>query len=194
MHLGAIGVNGSAMVPPSLRYISVPVIVSVTSSVGLSVISVGSVGARAGAAMAVAILTLELALAATSKFGCMGLAGFHGVLKFLNQMVILVHIFQVTEKILSSVTKEADAVGFLAVSLGYLQNEIVFLGLLICVNQSVKVARLRVFGVTDRVSGLGTGVIAVGGLGFFLPIVQGRKSGNLRYWAYFFMSDEKGKM
>lgn len=149
MHLGAIGINGSAMVPRSLRYISVPVIVSVTSSVGLSVISVGSVGARAGAAMAVAILTLELALAATSKFGCMGLAGFHGVLKFLNQMVILVHIFQVTEKILSSVTKEADAVGFLAVSLGYLQNEIVFLGLLICVNQSVKVARLRVFGVTD---------------------------------------------
>lgn len=57
-------------------------------------------------------------------------------------MVILVHILQVTEKVLGGVTKEADAVGFLVVGLGYLQHIVVFLGLLVSIDQSVEVARL----------------------------------------------------
>ena len=142
MNLGAVGVNTPAVVPSSLWYISVPAIVSVTSPIGLSIISVRSVGAGAGAAMKAAVLTLEFALATTCELVCMGFARLHGILEFLNQIVILVYILQVTEKVLGGVTKEADAVGFLVVGFGYLQYIVVFLGLLVSLDQSVEMARL----------------------------------------------------
>lgn len=84
LNLGAVGVNTPAVVPSSLWYISVPAIVSVTSPVGLSIISVRSVGAGAGAAMKAAVLTLEFALATTSEPVCMSFARLHGILQFLD--------------------------------------------------------------------------------------------------------------
>jgi hypothetical protein len=86
-----------AMVPPTLvamvpcdtvRDVSVSMVVS---SALVFVVSVGPVGAGAGAAPRVAIHVLKLALSAASKLVCMCLADLNDVLDLGNQIVVFVN-------------------------------------------------------------------------------------------------------
>lgn len=130
------------MVPFILRHIPVPTVVSIVSSVRSAIISVGSVAARAQAASGTTVVALELALASTSKYGCLSLAGLDNFLEFWDHSVLLVDGLQISQEIFGSVTKKTDVVASLAMTFGHLQHMIIILGLLVCINELVEVNRL----------------------------------------------------
>lgn len=154
-HLRAVGVNFAVAAIILRRNVSIPTAVLVPASVSLSIVSVRSVGAwaRAASVTRFASSTLELALAAASELGCVSLARCNGIFKFTDQVVILVKVLEVSQKVLGSIAKEADVLGLLAVAFHHAQIGILVLGLLVSLDEPLKVGRHGGLRAIRRVAG-----------------------------------------
>lgn len=168
VHLRTVRIEDAAVVPSILGDISVPAGVSVVSTIGIAIVSVGSVGAGAWTSPRTAGPALKLALASAGEFVCMSLAGFNDLLELLNQIVVFVNGLQVSQQIFGGVAEKTDVVGSLSVALSHLQDVVVIFGLLVCLDEPVKVGRLWVVRALGRVASLNAGKITVGRFGLFL--------------------------